>query len=429
MRRGSELLIALVVALVMAILAVQRIPAEIRNIVWAEDGRNFLDDRLRMGAWHSVFEVYEGYLHVVPRLLTDLAVWAFPIDAFAVTSAVFSCAVSGVVAALVYVCSRDLVRSRLLRIALASITVLAPTLPVEVLGNFANVHWSFLWLAPWLLLYRPRTTGGAVALGIVGLLCGLTEIQMLFFVPLALVNVRHLRSWIVSIPTAAGVLVQLMTTLLNPRTPNLTVRPGLLDIVVGYGELPVLGAFEGHVSRIGHALADGGWGAAAANVIIVSVIIAFCLVPMLTATGFARWVPLVLVGGSFVTWSAAVWLNPNPLWQYADLDAVALNALTATRYVAVPSMLLLGAVVYSAAHAYDRGGRGRFIAGLAVGVVAVSFIGSFHVDRFSREGGPQWSESVGDARSSCAADPGSVEIGTIPSHWFVTVPCDVLDSR
>lgn len=425
----TEICIAAAVALVATFIAIARLPAELRNVVWGEDGRNFLDDRLRIGGWRSIFEVYEGYLHVVPRLLTDLTVRAFPLDSFAIASTVLSSAVFGIVAALVFVCSRDLVPNRVFRVLLASITVLAPTLPIEVLGNFANLHWSFLWLAPWLFLYRPRTTAGAIGLGIVGILCGLTEIQMLLFAPLALINLRHRRAWLVSIPTIAAVLAQVVTTIVSPRTLNPNVRPGPLDIVVGYGELPVLGAFEGHASRIGATLADGGWAAAAVTVVVAIAVLAFALVPVWTARGVARFVPLILVGGSFIAWAAAIWLNPNLLWQYADFDTAALEGLTATRYVAVPSMLLLGAIVFAASHLYSLGGRRRFISGVAVGLVVMGFLGSFQVDRFSREGGPQWTTSVGEARASCDDGGESVEIRTTPSHWFVTVPCDVLGAR
>ena len=425
----ADLALFVAIAVVAALLALIRVPINIRDVIWGEDGRNFLDDRLLLGPWQSVFQVYEGYVHVVPRLLTNLAVLVAPIDDFAIMTAVLSSAVFGVVAALVFVCSRDVIRNTFFRLLLASVTVLAPALSTEVLGNFANVHWVLLWLAPWLLLYRPRTTIGAVGLGIIGLLCGLTEIQMILFVPLVLVNLRAPRAWIISIPTIAGVLAQLAVTVLFPRTPNIKVKPGPLDILVGYGEVPVLGAFEGNSTRIGKTLADGGWGVAAANIIVVVLVIAFCLVPVRHGRGLSRLVPLVLVGASFVLWAAAIWLNPNPLWQYADLDHTALEALTATRYVAVPSMLLLGAIIFSAAQAYQRTGKAGFLAGIAVGIVAMGFVGSFQVDRFSREGGPQWHRSIADARASCLDGVDPIEIRTTPSHWFVTVPCDALRTR
>ena len=40
--------------------------------------------------------------------------------------------------------------------------MLLPLLPNEVLGNEANLHWIFLWLAPWLLLANPRTRWGGI---------------------------------------------------------------------------------------------------------------------------------------------------------------------------------------------------------------------------------------------------------------------------
>lgn len=425
-RGRSEVVVALLVGMGAALLALNRIPPDLRDVVWGEDGRNFLSDSLRAGSWQSLFTVYEGYLHVVPRLLTNFAVWAFPLDDFAIASSVLSSMVFGVVAALVFVLSRDVLPRRIFGVLLASVTVLAPTLSIEVLGNFANIHWAFLWLAPWLFLYRPRSTLGALGLGAVGLLCGLTEIQMLLFAPLALVNYVHRRAWLVSIPTIAGIAVQLVVTVLSPRTPNANSHPGILDIVVGYGELPVLASFEGHASRIGDSLASGGWVGAGLTSLAIVAILVFALWPVVESRGRARIFPIVLVAGSFGAWAAAVWLNPHPLWQYADYDTDSLRNILATRYVVVPSMLLLGALVFAASRAFEKPRYGGLVAGLVVGFILCGFLGSYHLDHFSREDGPSWSSLVADARVSCLSEHGPIQVRSIPSYWVVVVPCGAL---
>jgi len=425
----NDAVITVAVAIAAALLCLGRLPAGVPGVLWAEDGRNFLEDRLRLGPWNAVFDVYEGYVHVVPRLLTDVAVSAFPIDRFAETAALLASLTFGVIAGLVYVCSRDLIRSRAFRVLLAMITVLAPVLPLEILGNFANVHWGFLWLAPWLLLYRPRTWIGASALGIVALVGGLTEIQMLLFLPLAIVHVKWPKAWLVAVATAIGIAVQIVATVTSPRTPNVEIKPGPLDIAVGYVELPILGAFEGHSARIQSALLEGGFGVAIINALVAIVVIGFALTPVFTATGLNRFVPVILVGASLIAWGAALWLNPGPTWQYADLDSETLQGFRITRYVAVPSMLLLGAVVVAAAQAFDRGGRARFVAGLAIGIVAMGFIGSYHLDAIRRDGGPQWSTSIEQARQACEGGlvPNPIEIA--PPTWTVDVTCDDIEKH
>lgn len=425
----NDLIISVCVALAAALLCLGRLPPAVQGVLWAEDGRNFLEDRLRLGPWNSVFEVYEGYVHVVPRLLTDLAVWALPLDRFAEAVAFLASMTFGLIAGLVYVCSREVIRSQAFRILLAMITVLAPVLPIEILGNLANVHWGFLWLAPWLLLYRPRTWTGASALGIVGLVGGLTEIQMLLFLPLAILHVKWRKAWLVAVPTAIGVAAQIVATVTSPRTPNVEIKPGPLDIAVGYVELPVLGAFEGHSARIQSALLEGGFGVAILNTFIAIIVIGFALTPIVTTTGLNRFVPVILVGGSLIVWGAALWLNPGPTWQYADLDSETLQGFRITRYVAVPSMLLLGAVVVAAARAFDSGGRARFVAGAAVGIVAMGFIGSYHLDAIRRDGGPQWSTSIDQARNACESGlvPAPIEIA--PPTWTVDITCDDIEQH
>lgn len=421
-----DVVLASVVIAISALLAHCRLPADIRNVVWAEDGRVFLGDRLRAGALHSTFDVYEGYLHVIPRLLTDIAVWVFPLEKYAVASTALSCAVAGLVAGLVFVCSRDLLRRRSLRVMLALITVLTPALSAEVLGNFANLHWILLWLAPWLFLVTPKSWGGAAALGVVGLMSGLTEIQMLLFAPLAFVNARNPKSLIVSAATAAGICVQIVCTVVDPRSPNTDVRPGMLDILVGYGELPVLGSFGGDSARLGDALAAGGVPATVLITGVVLGILAFALIPTISGRGVARIISAALIAGSFVSWAAAIWLNPRPWWQYADFDTEQIQQLTSTRYAVVPSMLLLAALVFAAAHCFDGTHKGRFVSGVVVGAITLALIGGYYVDDVTRSDGPPWSESVQQARDSCRDGRAAVEIDTMPAEWSVTVPCSYL---
>nr|WP_146077676.1 hypothetical protein [Clavibacter michiganensis] len=425
---GSDAVIAIVVAVTAGLLAFGRLPADARNVLWAEDGRTFLEDRLRLGSWTSIFKVYEGYVHVVPRLLTDLAVWVVPLDNFAVASSLLASATFGILAGLVYFCSRDLVSNRVFRVLLAMITVLAPVLPIEVLGNFANVHWGFLWLAPWLLLYRPRGWFDASVLGLVGLLGGLTEIQMLLFLPFAIVNLKKRKAWVIVLPTTIGVVVQLLAALTSPRTPNNEIKPGVLDIVVGYVELPILGAFEGHSTRIQTTIMEGT-SVAILNTILALIILVFSLSPILAGKSVRLLLPFLLIVASILAWAAAIWLNPGPAWQYANLDSSELESFRITRYVAVPSMMVLAAISLAAGHAFDRGGHLRFIAGVAVGIVVMGFIGSYHLETIRRDGGPEWSDSIVRLRDNCERGVAAMPIEIAPPAWNVDVSCDDVKPR
>jgi len=425
-RFSGDLIVALLVFVAGSVLARGRLTFEVRDSLWAEDARTFLTERISLGPWVSIVEVYEGYLHVVPRLVTNIAFAVRPIDDFAYVVSTLSCLVVGATASLVYVLSRDLVPSRGFRVLLASVTFLLPSLPIEVLGNVANLHWLFLFLAPWLFAYRPRTWPGAAGLAIVGLLCSLTEIQMLLFVPLALLNRKHPKSMVVAIVTSAGGLIQLICTVMSPRSPNGAPKSNFFDIVVGFVELPVLGSFEGNISRIGHTLSEGGVvGTILATLVTITLLIVATL-PAVRGRGPLRYMSISLVAGAFVLWAAAIWLNPDPRYWFTTYDVGTLGRLAATRYMVVPSMLLTSALVVAASFLYRRGSRSKLAAGVVVGVVVLSMVGSYQLDAVARTGGAQWSTSVGIAREICQGGRSSIDISATPPSWRAVVPCPIL---
>ena len=133
-------------------------------MVWAEDG-GFLQNRLDHGPLVSLFEPYQGYLHLLPRAIVEVGA-LLPLRDYAVAVAGMSCVVAGVVAALVFACSRDVVHGPAARIVLGLVTVLVPTVSAEVLGTTANLHWFLLWLTPWVLLFRPTSARQGWALGV-----------------------------------------------------------------------------------------------------------------------------------------------------------------------------------------------------------------------------------------------------------------------
>ena len=193
-----------------------RLPAVARDTLWAEDGRNFLQAAADHGLADTVLTPYAGYLHVIPRIIAGVVV-TLPIAWWALAMTAASCLVAGAVAVVVFVCARDVVPWLPARILVASLTVLAPLAPREVLGNTANLHSLLLWAMLWMLLYRPRTRLGAVVLGSVGLLAGLTEIQGALLVPLLLCAPHGRRRWIVRGGILLGLAAQLFVTVLWPR--------------------------------------------------------------------------------------------------------------------------------------------------------------------------------------------------------------------
>jgi hypothetical protein len=422
---SNELVWAGALLIVGTLIARFRLPGVIRNTLWAEDGPVFLSDRLHRGPWASLFTIYDGYLHLIPRLLTDVAVAVAPLEGFALAAADLSFVCAGFVAALVFLLSREFVPNTTLRLLLASTTFLLPALPVEVLGNLANLHWYFLWLAPWLFLYRPKSWRAATVLGVIGLLMALTEIQMVLFAPLALVNLKERKANLVAALTAGGLLAQIVCTLLAPRQRFDVGRPSPIDVLHGYVQLPVLSTFEGHIARVGAFVADAGGVSWLVLVGVGLTVLAVALLPVVFGRGRVRVLSAALIVGSVATWSAAVWLNPNPAFLYAHYEPGHVRLLASTRYLVVPSMLITASLVLSASFLLRRGRRGVFASGAIVGVLLLAMIGSYRLDGFNRTGGPQWSDEVSTRSEVCAEGARDFTVPIFPATWSVDVPCSL----
>jgi hypothetical protein len=63
----------LVTLLAVALIALRKSDSLLNPQFWAEDGGLFFIEAERYGGWHQLFRPYEGYLHILPRLIAALA--------------------------------------------------------------------------------------------------------------------------------------------------------------------------------------------------------------------------------------------------------------------------------------------------------------------------------------------------------------------
>jgi hypothetical protein len=150
-------------------LAWLRMPEAVRDVLWAEDGRTFLGEGVQYGTLGTLARSYAGYLHQYPRIVAGVVQHVLPVEGWATGIAFGAVVGTGLVATVVFVCARD-VTSRLTpgaafaaRVAIGLAVVVVPIATNEVLGNLANVHAYFLWMMPFVLLYRPRSSWCGVA--------------------------------------------------------------------------------------------------------------------------------------------------------------------------------------------------------------------------------------------------------------------------
>jgi len=404
-----------------AVVSWLRLEPLVRGPVWAEDGREFLGRQAAAGLWESLFVPYTGYQQFLPRVLTALAVQV-DLRLYAVMVTALCCLIVGGVAAAVYVFSGSVVRAQWARVLLAAITVLAPLAPTEVLGNTANVHWYMLWLAPWLLLYQPRSWPAASLAAAVGLVAALTEIQMAVFLPLVLVGWRTPQAMLVRAGVAAGLGVQILTTLSAPRAILPSLQTTLLDEIVGYAALPILGSAHNDTAAIGSWIASLGTVTVS---IFCAVLIALAALPLVFGSAQTRILTAALLAGSFVLWAAAGLVNPSQ--QFSVFTAENWPGLHATRYAVVPSMLFLACLVLAAATLAERHGAATPVAVVLAALVIVSLTTNLRPEFSEREAGPPWSSTLGDARQLCAKQgSGPVTVDTAPAMSSVVLDCAVI---
>jgi hypothetical protein len=204
-----------------------RLQPAVRDALPAEDGTLFLPQLRRRGPIASRVQPDDGYQHLVPRALTDLAA-ATPVPDDAHTVTVLCCRGDGLVAAVTVVWSRDVLL---------------------------------------LLLVRPRTRRASVLSAVVADGVGMSEIQAVLFLPLPLplLTLPHRRARPIGGGSSFGLAVQLTWASLAPRVRvpvlqgplrtlvNTLVIASLLvwDLVLALGPAQGIGLAEHEIEFLG----------------------------------------------------------------------------------------------------------------------------------------------------------------------------------
>ncbi len=201
-----------------------RIPPTALDVVWAEDGAVFLTDAVTPGQPFAPMAPYAGYLHFVPRVAAEVVVRFFALEDYAIALTVLACAAVAGVSLMTYHCAQALTSNQWIRMAWAAIPVFVNVGAIETLGNFANIHWYFLWLTPWLLIKPAKSKVDGALLFVVALLVSLTEIISIVFVPLFLFGLRDKRYWAARAGLGLGLAAQAYATLNHPRTGDVSYQ-------------------------------------------------------------------------------------------------------------------------------------------------------------------------------------------------------------
>jgi hypothetical protein len=422
-----SLTIVVVAFLVMAtILQMLRVGAgDAVHSLWAEDGAIFLSGALHNGFFSNLFETYAGYLVIVPRLVGAVGA-AVPLKDAPAAMAIVSGLIVGVCGIVVWVASGSMIRNPYLRGTLAVLTVLAPTASLESVDSGTYVLWFMLFASFWVLMWRPRTTTGAVLGGVFVLLTGLSSPEIWFFAPVALLRLIALRDrrdalvlggWVVG--AAAQIPAYAFSN--EPQVKALWshhIWTALLQRVLD-------GAALGE--RLGGVGWDGlGWGLLIFLLIFTVVGLALGL---RRVEARARWLAGLGILIAVAMFCLSVYqraVGPEIYWpeniHFGD----------AGRYTIVPALLLVSIALAMLDQLLRRPRDEEWLtrlspwlAGLTVAVLLIGLAFSFDVSESAVRGTPHWSEAIEAGAKECQATPGLTEVSipTSPPGFGLYVPC------
>ncbi|GAA1494837.1 hypothetical protein [Curtobacterium herbarum] len=455
---------AVLVGVLAAAVAWVRLGPEARGTGWAEDIGLFFRERLELGAVESVVHPYAGYLHVVPRLVVDVA-FLLPVEWYVLAVSAMSCLLVGAVCGGVWVLARDVVPSWPLRLVLAAVPVLLPTAPWEVSGTAANLHTFGLFLAPWLVAHRVRTWWGAAVLALVTVLVVGSETQAVVFLPLLVLawspsagrgdtgvedrrrgtRWRALPVTLAAVGTAAAQIGTALTTA-RASAPG---APTAQDVAAGWALQTVGGLWTADVGAVGRAVVADGWAVVAVPAVALLVVVVLGAATALRDGHPRRAVlTLALALGAAAVWTAALVANASADGRWSRAAPGDLVDATPSRYAAAAGLLLCASVVVAAAvlvdrrvhrgrdRAEDASGRRRRQTGgptaavfVTVGWSVVTLLVASWVGNVpgvaQRASGPTWQPQFVAAERTCARHPsGTVRIRALP--WSAEVPCSLV---
>jgi hypothetical protein len=168
---------------------------------------------------------------------------------------------------------------------------------------------------------------------------------------------------------------------------------------------------------------------------VIPVAIIVALLGYILIYGRMKWkvTALYAFGVAVLCWTAAIVVNAQPAFNYADFTVDDwLGQFSFFRYAAAPSMFLLTLVPVACCVAGERSVDGRWKAGAAAPVLMVVFLlMNYFPATTTRQTGPEWDMGVDAARSACSTDS-SLKAATVhaaPTDWRIDVPCGILLKR
>ncbi len=408
----------LVLAVILQLLRIG--PSASLDSLWAEDGPIFVQGALTGGFFHNLGHEYAGYLVLFPRLVGEAAA-LFPLrDAPAVVSVLAALAV-GASGVAVWFAAAGHIANPYLRGTLALLTVLAPVGGLETIDSASYASWYMLFAVFWLLLWRPRTTTGAVLAALFILLTGLSNPGIWFFLPLAALRALAVRDRRDATILAGFLAATLIQAAVFARSSYDAVNP------VWTGDIwTVLLQRVLDGAAFGLRLGGIGWSHLGWTLLIVLLALGVAGLALgLRRSGWsARWVAAIALPTAIGMFVISVYqraVGEPMLWPAGHYFGAA------GRYSIVPALLVVSVAFTFLDNVERRRGRPSrpsWLSLAAIGLMLVSIGVSFWAGDTVTRGTPTWDAAVDKAALACAGGPAvAVALETSPPGFGVQLPC------
>jgi hypothetical protein len=399
------------------------------STVWAEDGRIFYAQALRMSFWQTLVTPHDGYGQLLPRIVVQLARLGAPGQAAEILAVVGAFSL-GVIACLVFHMTRGHIGSPALRALLVAAMVLLPVATGELLDNVVNVPWWLFFASFWALLWRPQSATGRASAGLVCFLAAASEPLAGLFLPLSVARafaLRNVRDQAPTVGIVSGLLYQVLV--MARSSGNIVSSAGSLQgLALSFSVRAGLGLVGGEKGTDWLFTHERGIAVGMGAVVLCS------LLAVAVFFGGSLQVRLfTLAAASFCVgcYVVPVWLRGlGPTMQTARIEV-------ASRYQAVPVLLLVSTLLVVADHwakaraetAPRHGSRNwRCVAAVAICACLLSptWVVDFR-DSNQRSGGPAWGTQVSRATTQCRQAPtATVSLAIDPPGWDVSLKCSDL---
>lgn len=397
------------------------------NSTWIEDAKRFLSGALTQRFPQPVFTPFNGYLHVGPRLLTEVAV-LFPVRWAAPVQTLLAVGMLAVFASVAYLGGGAYLDRWWQRLVVAAPVLMVPVGHTQADNDVATLQFPSLYALFWLLLWRPASRLAKVVAVLLAVYITSSSILALILLPVLLLRLFAVRDWTtraVALGYAAGAALQLGFQFTGAASRDGVGHPtsNLSWLLHGYATRALPRAVLGEVWLGGpgtdykgdpaplhtpnHLLHDG-------LIVLAWLVVAAAAGCALLGLTRPHWPLAVLAGGTSVVLFVV---------QVANMGTVQ------PRYVIAPALLIY---VMLAALLRPRRGSGaglrrqlRAAPLLAVAVLlAVACAANWRVDNGRARSLP-WDQIVARGRQQCATQ----HLATyryMYTWWFVDIPCDRL---